>query len=133
MMGFIERHQLHNDDQVLAAKDILDRVERDKIQAVRVVFADQHGLLRGKTVMASELGSVLRDGLPVVSTLLSKDTSGTTVYSAFASDGGVGITEMAGARDMVMVPDPSTFRVLDWVPHTGWLLCDVRFVNGTLI
>lgn len=132
-MGFAERHGLYTDEQLVAAKDVLERVERDRIEAVRVVFADQHGLTRGKTVSAGELASVFRDGLTVVSTLLSKDTSGKTVYAAFSPDGGVGLPEMAGARDMVMVPDPSTFRVLEWAGGTGWLLCDLRFANGARV
>ncbi|MBO0847914.1 MAG: glutamine synthetase, partial [Pseudonocardia sp.] len=132
-MGFAERHGLYTDEQLVAAKDVLERVERDGIEAVRVVFADQHGLTRGKTVAAGELASVFRDGLTVVSTLLSKDTSGKTVYAAFSPDGGVGLAEMAGARDMVMVPDPSTFRVLEWAGGTGWLLCDLRFTNGARV
>ncbi|GEL20288.1 glutamine synthetase family protein [Pseudonocardia asaccharolytica] len=129
-MGFIERHALYSDDQRVAAKDVLERVEREQLDVVRVVFADQHGLLRGKTVAASELGTVLRDGLTIVSTLLSKDTSGKTVYAAFSPDGGLGIAEMAGAGDMVMIPDPTTFRVLEWAGRTGWILCDLRFANG---
>ena len=128
--GFVERHGLHSDEQLTAAAAVLERVEREQLELVRVSFVDQHGLLRGKTVAAAELGSVLRNGLAVVSTLLSKDTSGQTVYSAFAPDGGVGIAEMAGAGDMVMVPDPGTFRVLEWAGRTGWLLCDLHFRNG---
>lgn len=129
-MGFIERYDLYSDDQTREAAELVGRVEREGLRFVRIVFADQHGLLRGKTVAAEELGSVLRSGLTVVSTLLSKDTSGTTVYKAFSPDGGCGIAEMAGASDMVMVPDPSTFRVLDWAGGTGWLLCDLYFTNG---
>lgn len=129
-MGFVERHQLHTDEQLVAAKELLKQVETNDLHAVRVVFADQHGLLRGKTVAAGEVAAVLRNGLPIVSTLLSKDTSGTTVYPAFSAGGGVGIPEMAGAADMVMVPDPHTFRVLDWVDGTGWLLCDLHFPDG---
>jgi glutamine synthetase len=29
------------------------------------------------------------------------------------------------------VPDPTTFRVLPWVDRTGWVLCDVRFPDGS--
>ena len=29
-----------------------------------------------------------------------------------------------------MVPDPSTFRVLPWAPHSGWMLCDLYFPDG---
>ena len=129
-MGFTERHQLYTDDQLTASKEVLALCEREHLRLVRVVFADQHGLLRGKTVTTGELPSILRDGLPIVSTLLSKDASGATVYRAFAPDGGVGMAEMAGAGDMIMVPDPGTFRVLDWVDDTGWLLCDLYFTNG---
>ena len=128
--GFVERHRLHTDEQRAAAARVLEQVEREQLELVRVTFVDQHGLLRGKTVAAAELASALRNGVAVVSTLLSKDTSGQTVYAAFAPDGGVGIAEMAGAGDMVMVPDPGTFRVLHWAGRTGWLLCDLYFRSG---
>jgi glutamine synthetase len=29
-----------------------------------------------------------------------------------------------------MLPDPSTFRVLPWAPHSGWMLCDIVFADG---
>ena len=38
--------------------------------------------------------------------------------------------EMEGAADVLMVPDPATFRVLPWSPTTGWLLCDLHFADG---
>ena len=38
--------------------------------------------------------------------------------------------EMQGAADILMVPDPSTFRVLPWAPDTGWFLCDLQFPDG---
>jgi glutamine synthetase len=31
---------------------------------------------------------------------------------------------------MIMVPDPTTFRVLPWAPHTGWVLCDLTTPEG---
>ncbi len=85
-MAFIERYQLYTDDQAVAAKEVLERIDRDRLHSVRVVFADQHGLLRGKTVAAGAMASVLRDGLTVVSTLLSKDTSGATVLTRSGHD-----------------------------------------------
>ena len=32
-----------------------------------------------------------------------------------------------------MVPDPATFRVLPWSPHSGWLLCDLYHKDGAPI
>jgi glutamine synthetase len=56
--------------------------------------------------------------------MLLKDLSGRTVFPVFQAGGG-------GAGDMVMVPDPTTFRTLPWAPHTGWLLCDLFYPDGT--
>jgi len=66
----------------------------------------------------------------VTSTLLLKDTSHKTVFAAFTPGAGVGIPEMQGAADIMMVPDASTFRVLPWAPDTGWFLCDLHFPDG---
>ena len=64
------------------------------------------------------------------SSLLLKDTSHRTVFAAFTPGGGVGIAEFQGAGDVLMVADPSTFRVLPWVPDTGWVLCDLKLPDG---
>ena len=107
-----------------AAAALLERLEGSDIETVRVVFADQHGLLRGKTVTAAALGSIFRSGLNLPATLLLKDTANRTVFPIW--DGRTpGVMEtMAGAGDMILVPDPVTFRVLPWSPHSAWLFCD---------
>ncbi|WP_329549095.1 glutamine synthetase family protein [Streptomyces sp. NBC_01356] len=129
-MGFIERHDLWSAEQTAAAGEILARAESGGMTAVRVVFADQHGLLRGKTVTVGELPNVLREGTGIASSLLAKDTSGRTVFPLFTKETPLGLPELRGAADMVMVPDPLTFRMLPWSPGTGWLLCDLRFTSG---
>ncbi len=66
----------------------------------------------------------------MTSTLLAKDTSHRTVFPVFEAGGGMGLPEMGGAGNFVMVADPETFRVLPWADSTGWLLCDCYFPNG---
>jgi len=100
------------------------------LKSVRFAFADQHGVLRGKTLTASAAEAVMERGVTVTSTLLLKDTSHKTVFPAFTPGGGVGSVEMQGAADILMVPDTSTFRVLPWAPDTGWVLCDLAFQDG---
>jgi len=100
------------------------------IKAVRFSFADQHGVLRGKTLAASEAEAAMERGVTVTSTLLLKDTSHKTVFPAFTPGGGVGMPEMQGAADILMIPDASTFKVLPWAPDTGWFLCDLQFPDG---
>ena len=102
----------------------------DGLKAVRFSFADQHGVLRGKTLAVSEVPAALERGVTVTSTLLLKDTSHRTVFPAFTPGGGVGMAEMQGAADLLMMADPSTFRVLPWAPETGWVLCELAFQDG---
>ena len=62
--------------------------------------------------------------------MFAKDTAHKTVFPVFTAGGGFGMREMEGAADVLMVPDPTSFRVLPWSPGTGWLLCDVYFADG---
>ena len=129
-MSVIERAGLYSRDQQDAARQVLDRVAKDGIQLVRLAFADQHGMLRGKAVVAEELPAVFRNGVSLTSTLLLKDTSHRTVVPVFSAGAGMGLKALEGAADVLMVPDPLSFRVLPWLPDTGWLLCDVVYPNG---
>jgi glutamine synthetase len=110
--------------------NILKEIEAHLIQRVRFSFADQHGVLRGKTLAASEVKHALERGVTVTSSLLLKDTSHKTVFPAFTPGGGVGIPEMQGAADIIMMPIPSSFRILPWAPNTAWMLCDLQFQDG---
>jgi len=111
-------------------KEALKEIEAHDLKAVRFSFADQHGVLRGKTLAAAEVPAALERGVTVTSTLLLKDSSHRTVFPAFTPGGGLGIPEMQGAADVVLHADPSTFRILPWAPETGWFLCDARFADG---
>jgi glutamine synthetase len=105
-------------------------IEARGLKAVRFSFADQHGVLRGKTLAAAEVAQALERGVTVTSTLLLKDTSHRTVFPAFSAGGGVGMAELQGAADVLMFADVSTFRILPWASDTGWVLCDLRFQDG---
>jgi glutamine synthetase len=51
--SFVERHGLWNDEQFEAAALADKRIEDDGLDTVRLSFPDQHGILRGKTVVAT--------------------------------------------------------------------------------
>jgi glutamine synthetase len=129
-LSFVERHGLWSDAQVEAAAKIDSLIEQHSLEVVRLSFPDQHGILRGKTVMAADAARVMRDGCSVTTTLLAKDTSHRSVFPVFTAGGGFGMPEMEGGGDMLMIADPSSFRVLPWAPRTGWLLCDIYFADG---
>jgi len=129
-MSFIARHDLWSSEQRRAAEEVARRIESDRIELVRLSFPDLHGILRGKAVLAGAMPSALSDGCAMTSTLLLKDTSHRTVLPVFSVGAGAGRPELQGAGDLIMVPDPTTFRVLPWLVSTGWMLCDAYFADG---
>ncbi len=127
--GALARAGLLDGEGIDRAVALVAQAEAAALETIRVLFADQHGILRGKTIVASALVSVLADGLAAPSTLLLKDTSHRTVFPVWQADGDVA-GGMRGAGDMLMVPDPTTFRVLPWSPRSAWVLCDLRYRDG---
>ncbi|WP_342735684.1 glutamine synthetase family protein [Bradyrhizobium sp. B117] len=129
-MTFVARHGLWSDEQKDAAQRMRRLVEDKNLEVVRLAFPDQHGILRGKTIIATEAIASLESGCSITTTMLAKDTSHRTVFPVFTAGGGFGMKEMEGAADVLMVADPTTFRVLPWAPATGWVLCDLYFGDG---
>jgi glutamine synthetase len=129
-LSFVDRHGLWSAEQKDAAARLRRIVKEQNLEVIRLSFPDQHGILRGKTLIASEAVRSLENGCSITTTMFAKDTSHKTVFPVFTAGGGFGIPEMQGAADALMIPDPVTFRVLPWAPTTGWLLCDVHFADG---
>jgi glutamine synthetase len=132
-LTFVERHGLWTNEQKEAASRVRRIVEEQKLETIRLSFPDQHGILRGKTLVASEALASLESGCTITTTMFAKDTAHRTVFPVFTSGGGFGMPEMEGAADVLMVADPLSFRVLPWAPSTGWLLCDVYFADGRVV
>jgi glutamine synthetase len=128
--NFVDRHGLWTGEQARAANAVAQAIKKHKLELVRFSFADQHGVLRGKTIVAADAPALMRSGVTMTTTLLAKDTAHKTAYPVFTPGGGFGMAEMQGAGDFVMVADPATFRVLPWAENTGWVLCDIYFTNG---
>lgn len=129
-MSFAERHELWSAEQTEAAARAARLTEEHGLETIRLSFADQHGVLRGKTLVAEEAIKAMSGGCMVTTTMLAKDTAHRTVFPVFTAGGGFGMREMQGAADIVMIADPTTFRILPWSPKSGWVLCDLYFRDG---
>src|SRR5690348_4829896 len=103
---FVSRHGLWSAVQERAAVEVERAIKQQNLEVVRFSFADQHGVLRGKTLLASEAVAAMRNGVTMTSTLLAKDTSHKSVFPVFTAGGGFGMAEMQGGADFVMVADP---------------------------
>ncbi|GAA2703398.1 glutamine synthetase family protein [Actinoplanes palleronii] len=128
--GFIDRHGLWSPEQYAAAGQIRRVIDELGLELIRFSFADQHGVLHGKTLTRAAVAPALRSGVTAPSSLLLKDSSGRSALPVFTPDAEAGF---AGAGDVVLVPDPTTFRVLPWAAKTGWILCDLRFPDGSAV
>lgn len=121
---------MSNASQDDAAQAVLSDALAAGVETVRISFVDQHGILRGKALPLSALEAAFRNGVTMTSTLLLKDTSHRTVFPVWDGDAGFGDGVLTGAGDVIMRPDPSTFRVLPWSAHSAWMLADIEMADG---
>ncbi|MEM8750319.1 MAG: glutamine synthetase family protein [Pseudomonadota bacterium] len=128
--GTLARAGLMDEDRMTRSKALLNDVADAQLETIRVLFTDQHGVLRGKTLVAGALSSVLANGIAVPSSLLLKDTSHRTVFPVWNGEDGPDAAPMRGAGDILLVPDPDTFKRLPWSPHSAWILCDAVYKSG---
>ena len=108
---FISANNLWSDRDFSEAERVVRLIKDNGLEVIRLSYPDQHGILRGKTIMAGEIEQALRNGCAITTTLLAKDTSHTTVFPVFSPGGGFGIPEMENAGDFIAVPVPATFRL----------------------
>ena len=131
MTAFVERFGLRSADDAARTRELSARLATGEVDVVRFAWPDQHGILRGKTLVADAARAALDDGVNLTTTLIAKDTSHKTVFPVFTQGGGFGLPGLQGGADFTLVADPSTFRVLPWAPRTGWLLCDGYLADGS--
>ena len=127
---YIARYGLWTEQQRAAAKQVLDHIETKGIQMVRLSWPDQYGLLRGKSLSVAALRSAFASGSEITMAPFCFDTASTVVFNPFQVGGGFGTSELSGSPNIVMVPDPLTFRVLPWADRTGWMLADLYMRGG---
>jgi glutamine synthetase len=127
--SFVDRHNLWTRAQAKAADEVERIIKKEKLELVRFSFADQHGVLRGKTLLASEAASAMRAGNND-SNAASQETPRTAQFIRCSRPAALAMSEMQGGGDFLMVADPSAFRVLPWANKTGWMLCDSLFQQG---
>ena len=128
--GFITRHGLYSGEQAAAADEVAARIRELGLRTVRLVVVDQHGVPRSKSLAPEVAITAMSNGLDFSGAIYSLDSGNQVFVPAFAAGGGFGIDEFTGFPDVVLVPDPGTFRVLPWADRTGWMLCDVHFSSG---
>lgn len=130
MSGFIAKHGLWTEEQTARATEILEQIRKDGIQRVRIGWGDQHGIVRGKVLTVDEFARACVDGKDFQLVTAIFDPTNHPIVPPFSDSNDLGIDEMIGLPDGILVPDPSTFRVLPYVEATASILSDAYFVDG---
>ena len=128
---FIEKHGLWSQEQRAQAAELKKRIATEKLDLVRVAWADPHGASRAKAVSVPVFLEALASGYNINVATTTLDSAGGRVFRSFTRGGGMGLDEMTGSPNLVAVPDPATFRILPWAPNVGWILCDEYFRDGS--
>lgn len=129
-INFVERHGLWDEEQTAAAERIRADIRQHDLRTIRIAWGDQHGIVRGKNILAHDFLLAMSNGVDFQTATLFMDTTNHFIAPMFSSDAGIGMTALAGGPDAILVPDPTTFRILPWAPRTGWVLAEMYLASG---
>ncbi len=130
MKTFSERCGVHDVDREQALQRMLARIADSGLELVRFVWCDQHGVTRGKTLVAGAAETALREGIGMVSTLMLKDSSDRTAFKVFERDGVADLPGFGQANNLVLLADPNSFQILPWALASGWVQCQPWFQDA---
>jgi glutamine synthetase len=131
MTSFAERCGIHDAAREQALVQTAAAIEASGAELVRFTWCDVHGVLRGKTLVASAAAAAMRDGVGLVSTLLLKDTSDRTAFKVFEPGGAADLPGFEFASNVMLVADPASWQELPWTESTGWLRAQPYMQDGT--
>ena len=100
--------------------EIVARAETAGLRLVRFLYCDNDGLIRGKSTGIAGLKDRLETGIGL-----------TVAMQAFTTLDHLATVEgMGPVGEIRLVPDPDTFVIAPYAPHTGVLLVDMQTVDG---
>ena len=130
MTSFAERCGVHDAARELAVRHAARLIDATGLELVRFVWCDLHGVTRGKTLVASAAERAMREGVGMVSTLMLKDTSDRTAFKVFEPGGTADLPGFEFASNLVLLPDPASFKQLSWTAASGWMSGQPWFQDG---
>ena len=102
-------------DEAALRAAVVAQAEAADVRLVRFLYCDNDGIIRGKASGAARLGERLETGIGL-----------TVAMQAFSLlDHLAPVEGMGPVGEIRLVPDPSTFVVAPYAPHTGVVLVDM--------
>jgi len=106
---------------MITTEQVLQMVETERIEFIRVEFLDYAGVTRGRTVRPSQLKDAMEKGINFSTAIMSFD-----VFDEYIPNPAYGPND----GDFFAVPDPATFAILPYRKNTARMLCDLVDGNG---
>lgn len=130
MTSFAAQCGMHDAARQAALERTAKLIKASGVELVRFAWCDLHGMLRGKTLVASAAIQAMMNGIGMVSTLLLKDSSDRTAYKVFDAGGALELPGFEFAGNVMLLADPTSYQQLPWASNTGWVQCQARHTNG---
>jgi len=130
MTGFAEQCGVHDTARQAALQRSARLIEASGVELVRFAWCDLHGMLRGKTLVASAAIKAMMSGVGMVSTLLLKDSADRTAYKVFDADSALELPGFEFAGNVMLLADPASYQQLPWASKTGWMQCQAWHTNS---
>ena len=101
-------------------REIVAQAEASGLRLVRFLYCDNDGIIRGKSAGIANLLERLETGIGL-----------TVAMQAFTMlDHLAGVDGMGPVGEIRLVPDPTTFAIAPYAPHTGTVLVDMQTLDG---
>ena len=100
--------------------EIVAQAEAAGLRLVRFLYCDNDGIIRGKSAGIANLKERLETGIG-----LTVAMQAFTMLDHLASVDGMG-----PVGEIRLVPDPTTFAIAPYAPHTGTVLVDMQTLDG---
>ena len=101
-------------------REIVAQAEASGLRLVRFLYCDNDGIIRGKSAGIANLAERLETGIG-----LTVAMQAFTLLDHLASVDGMG-----PVGEIRLVPDPTTFAIAPYAPHTGTVLVDMQTLDG---
>src|SRR6202022_1163822 len=101
-------------------REIVAQAEASGLRLVRFLYCDNDGIIRGKSAGIVNLRERLETGIGL-----------TVAMQAFTMlDHLASVEGMGPVGEIRLVPDPTTFAIAPYAPHTGTVLVDMETLDG---
>jgi glutamine synthetase len=102
-------------------KGIVAKVEALDIRLIRYLYCDLAGVIRGKTVHASQFPKKISEGVG-----LTRAQNAVNLFEEL-----VPVEGMEPVGEVRIIPDPETFTILPWVDRTAGMFSDLLEQDGS--